>query len=79
MHGEKLEINKILVAEPEKNKPLWQIGVDNRMILKWILITSSEVVDYMYVTQVTDQSAGVVNKAMNCWVAQKARNSWLAE
>jgi len=29
--------NRILVGKPEGKRPLWRLGIDWRIILKWIL------------------------------------------
>jgi hypothetical protein len=43
--------HKILVEKSDGKKPVQELGLDERIILKWILDKYGEIVDWMHLAQ----------------------------
>ena len=63
--GERRGVYWVLVRKPEGRRPLGKLGVDGRIILKWIFEMWGGSMDWIDLAQDRDRRRAVVNAVMN--------------
>ena len=56
-------------GEPERRNPLEDLGIDGRIILKWVFEQWNGGMDWISLAQDRDRSWALVNGVMNLWVS----------
>ena len=72
--GENKSAYSILVGKREENSYLEDLGVDGRIILRWIFRNWDEGMDWIDMAQDRDRWQALVNTVMNLQVPQTAGN-----